>query len=256
MQSLKSAAPDSSFRVDEGALVADWPGLGTYTSHRNPRFVPYQGADPARVRKLERGAVRAIERRMVGEVSLHASAVELCGHAVAVVAPAGLGKSTHAAALCCFAGAAILADDVAFIGYSGDAVVMELSEVDHWVDARASALVGLPQQPDGGKRPTRAHRPAVAAQVHLALVVVLDRSGVSRARRLRGFELLDPLARSLIHLPAEMEGPVSRRRDVDLIAAICTQASVVAWSPPYAAKDGGLPAFAEMVRSVLEGGSC
>jgi hypothetical protein len=189
---------------------------------------------------------------------MHASAVELGGRAVAVVAPAGFGKSTHAAALCILSGGALLADDVAFVDYQGHAVTLEPSEVDHWLDGRASALVRVLSDGGGAKQPTAAGRSCGALRAHLALVVVLENGSPESGgvRRLRGTKAFDLLARAMIHLPEEMELPSSRRRDVDLIAAICRQAVIVAWSPAYEASDGGLPAFVEMVRLFLEGASC
>ena len=65
--------------------------------------------------------------------------------------------------------------------------------------------------------------------------------------------LVDPLGRSIIHLPPPMESAESRRRDLDLLAAIASQAVVVEWGPWYNTDDGGLPVFVEAVRTNLAG---
>lgn len=79
--------------------------LDEATCHVDP------AADPALLSVLVSGTMIALVMELMGELVLHASAVEVDGAAIAVVGTSGMGKST-VSALLCHAGAALVTDDV------------------------------------------------------------------------------------------------------------------------------------------------
>lgn len=220
-----------------------WPGVGSYSAAREPSFIAEVGADPRRVRKVQRGALAALERRRQGKLSLHAAAVEVNGRGVVLVGESGAGKSTHAAALC-GRGAALLGDDVTFL-HMADTVSIEPSEGEHWLDPSATELLGIKQVPDAAKAPLPAAR--LGRRVGLDLVVVLG--GAEAMDPLRGFAVVPILARSLIRHPAEPEE--RQRADLDAIARIASQARIFRWSRTRDVGTLGLSRFVACVAQHL-----
>lgn len=83
---------------------------------------PAPDVDPALVGVLVSGLVVAVLLGLKGEVTLHASAVEVDGVAIALAGDSGAGKSTLAAMLCA-AGASLVSDDLLRIATAGGSVV-------------------------------------------------------------------------------------------------------------------------------------
>jgi hypothetical protein len=99
---------------DGDRAVLRYPGLCDFDGDPNLREVTvhlHPGVDPGLVPVLAGGALLAVHLMLRHELVLHASAVQVDGHAVAFVGAAGMGKSTLAAALC-DNGCGLVADDV------------------------------------------------------------------------------------------------------------------------------------------------
>jgi hypothetical protein len=143
------------------SLVMPRPHLPRPIDHANEWIVTFEGvgtlrasidglqsswstedsADPAIVRKVQNGCVRAFLARLGGQVAFHAGAVAVAGRALLILGDSGAGKSTTTASMCAV-GAELLADDYALLRREGDKVLVEPSEDAHWLDEHAHALVG------------------------------------------------------------------------------------------------------------------
>lgn len=101
--------------------VLRYPGLCDFTGDRTFGDVtarPHPGADRGLIAVLAAGALLAVHLMLRHRLVLHASAVQLDGHAVAFVGASGMGKSTLAAALCEH-GCGLVADDVLRVDTDG-----------------------------------------------------------------------------------------------------------------------------------------
>jgi hypothetical protein len=228
------------------AIELAWPGLGSFDSAREPMFVADVDADPVRLRKLTIGPVAALRRRLAGRASFHASAVQLPQGAVLLVGESGQGKSTQAAALCRFADGALLADDVAFVEVEGTSAIVHPSESEHWLDADAAAMLGSGH---GSEQKEPLPTTAVGRPTLLRAIVVLDTSPPSAApyEELRGVAVASALARALIRFPGEP----AHARDLDVMAVMAAQASVLRMAPR--APDRGPAWFARTLGAFLAG---
>lgn len=172
---------EGSFRW--GRMGADyvclWPGLLALVMDERGSVkgvVPGPAATDAVVEKLTQGEGAAFARHLRGRLSLHASAVELGGRALAFVGDSGAGKSTLAHELCQHLGASLLADDVAGLRIEDGHIEVEPSEGSVWLDDGA-----------GGKAPRPLRRAAEPVPL-AALVFLRVDAGVSvpEALRMRG----------------------------------------------------------------------
>jgi hypothetical protein len=103
----------SRFVVDDEGYLLRYHGLCDVRVDRSLTSVvahPHPGADEALISILIGGSVVAFLLTMSGHCTLHASAVQVDGNALAFVGASGSGKSTLAA-ICCAAGAELLSDD-------------------------------------------------------------------------------------------------------------------------------------------------
>ncbi|WP_199431062.1 hypothetical protein [Qaidamihabitans albus] len=118
-----------------------YPGLCDFTGDRDLSAVtahPHPAADRELLPVLVAGTLLAAHLMLRHHLVLHASAVELDGHAVAFVGASGMGKSTLAAALC-GTGCALVADDV-----------LRVDRVDH---AGPAGMVVYPGSTESRLRP-------------------------------------------------------------------------------------------------------
>lgn len=187
---------------DMSAIVAEWPGVGSYRSDRLPRFVADSRAAASQVRKLERGAVRALDRWVADELSLHGSAVELDGAGVAFVGESGAGKSTLAAALVLQHGASLIADDIVAVDDDGSELVLLATDAEHWLDSESRRALGLGMD-NHAKEPVSPR--AVGVRAPLRLLVELVARPVERASPcgLSGRAVLETLARAAVNIPGD-----------------------------------------------------
>lgn len=136
------------FRIgrDGDVLVAEWPGLCELRSARSGEhftFSASEGADKATVEKVRVGLAAALVRHLRGETSVHASAVERNGRALAFLGASGAGKSTLAAWMCHRRGWSLVADDIARIVVDADCVGVVPTEREHWLDAHSREALGV-----------------------------------------------------------------------------------------------------------------
>jgi hypothetical protein len=94
-------------------------------------------ADPALLPILLRGTATALLLELRGDLTLHASAVQVEGRALAFAGPSGSGKTTTAA-LFCAAGAGLVSDDVLHVEIDGH--IAECSAGSSELRFRSSAL--------------------------------------------------------------------------------------------------------------------
>jgi hypothetical protein len=112
------------------------PTLDSVTFHPDP------SADAAMVPVIAAGMVTALVLMLRGRLVLHASAVEFDGLTVALLGGSGMGKST-VAALCCAAGARLMADDVLRVDLNEDRPVAHAGSMTLRIRPTAAGLADL-----------------------------------------------------------------------------------------------------------------
>lgn len=117
-------ADATTYRVGRagGGLVAEWVGAGMLRTSPDGSvytFFDLPGANSTYRERVRNVIVPGLIRHLRGEITLHASAIERGGAAVAMVGPSGAGKSTLASALCDVPDVSVVADDVLFVDLVG-----------------------------------------------------------------------------------------------------------------------------------------
>ncbi|MGH3997670.1 MAG: hypothetical protein ACRDTJ_09440, partial [Pseudonocardiaceae bacterium] len=125
----KLSGPDGrvfySLSRDRDRTVLRYPGLCEFVGDPNLTDITvdlHPGIDPGLVPVLAAGTLLAVHLKLRHELVLHASAVQLDGHAVAFVGSSGMGKSTLAAVLS-RNGCGLVTDDVLRVDLTDTAVV-------------------------------------------------------------------------------------------------------------------------------------
>jgi hypothetical protein len=98
-------------------LVAEWPGIASFTVHRDgssPDLRISNGAPPEMIERIQTNAITAFMRHLRGDLTLHAAAASKGDGAVACVGTSGAGKSTAIHALCQRPTFELLSDDMLF----------------------------------------------------------------------------------------------------------------------------------------------
>jgi hypothetical protein len=210
-----------SFRVGReasGALVAEWPHEARLVQTTEGfRFEPEPHLASARAAKLARGPVRAVARYVSGEMSLHASAVEIGARALVFLGPSGAGKSTTAALLCERSGAQLLADDVLAVESVDDQLVALPTEEVHWLE-----MAGEPQKQARTAARVATRPTAVAA---IVLLGVNESPLPAQPTPLKG--RLAMLALSSAHVTLPIATPAERRRDFEWLAEVYDRVPMV-----------------------------
>jgi hypothetical protein len=161
------------------------------------------GADPIATGAILCGPIQAVLWHQRGLLPLHASAVAIDGHGVALCGPSASGKSTLAAALA-VRGHRVLADDVCIVDTRPDAerpVLAGPARLRLWRDALDH--LGLATQKGEPALPNNqtfyldcGEQPAGALRSLSALVILSRQTGGALALdRLRGSWALDALRR-------------------------------------------------------------
>jgi hypothetical protein len=173
------------------------------------------------------GPVLGLVLRLRGVPSLHASAVAIGGVAVALVGPAGAGKSTTAAALVA-RGHALVSDDVLALRARGDGVLAQPAYpyLRLWPDI-VPALYGPgaelpPLTPNWDKRGLRLDRAFHPDPLPLGAVYVLrDREPGPGAPRLEPMSAMDAV---LALVPAAyvgwFPGRAAQARDLEMLGRV------------------------------------
>ncbi len=178
-------------RVADGAMRLVYDDTGTFEiapGGASIRWCPPAEVDEVRARKDVLGRVFALVFHLAGIVTLHGSAVAVCGRGLCFLAPKFHGKSTTAAALV-DAGATLLADDLVVIapgiGSGGEPHLLPtLSTVHLWPDAAARV----------GRRAEAVDGPDPGAKVQLSYAQLSVRPSRSPSVPLSGVYLLAPVA--------------------------------------------------------------
>jgi hypothetical protein len=186
------------------------------------------------------GPVLGLVLRLRGVPSLHASAVAIGGVAVALVGPAGAGKSTTAAALVA-RGHALVADDVLALRARGDGVLAQPAYpyLRLWPDV-VPALYGPgaqlpPLTPNWDKRGLRLDGAFHPDPLPLGAVYVLcDREPGPGAPRLEPMSAMDAV---LALVPAAyvgwFPGRAAQARDLEMLGRVARTVPA-AWALPSA----------------------
>jgi hypothetical protein len=200
----------------DGACTLSVGGVGAYlvdAAGHNVTVDPTSGADPRHVRAILLGSVFGILCHRRDLLPLHASCVEIDGHAVAFTGPSGIGKSTLAAAFAA-AGHRVLADDVTVIDLdapNGPLVRPTISRLK----LRGDSLRHL--QLEGGAG-LRADGPFEMEKYHMAIESAFSRqpmrlaalyhlggrptASVEAARLIEGIEMLRAVTGAVFRLTA------------------------------------------------------
>lgn len=199
-------------RAASGALVVEWPGdARLFQDGDGWRFETEPHLSSERAAKLARGPARAVQRYLAGEMSLHASAIEIGGRALVFLGAGGAGKSTIAAKLCDQCGATLLADDVLAVDRTNDGLFALPTESAHWLE--------VPGQES--KRARAAQRiaaiPTVVAE--LVLLDVNESPADAQPTLVKGRAAM--LALSQAHITLPIATPEQRRRDFEWLAKVC-----------------------------------
>lgn len=197
-----------AFRVgrEDASVVAEWTGLATLRSDLEGTsfsFETHPALEPALVDKLRRGTVPALLRHLRGEPSLHASAVEIGGRAVAFLGPPSAGKSTLAAYLS--RSWPLVADDILLLDLGEGVRALPNASVS-WLTREACDSLGC--SGDGPVPAPRVRREALPLGALLLLVY-----GPGHAvTRLRGMAALSALLGAQIRFV--VDDPATHARDV------------------------------------------
>lgn len=120
--------PDGTLRYslarDSDRTVLRYPGLCEFVGDKDLADITvhlHPGVDPGFIPVLAAGALLAVHLKLLHELVMHASAVQLDGRALAFVGASGMGKSTLAAVLC-RNGCGLVADDVLRVDLTGTMV--------------------------------------------------------------------------------------------------------------------------------------
>lgn len=243
---------------DEERTVLRYPGLCDFVGDRDLTDVTvhlHPGADRGLLSVLASGALLAVHLMLRGHLVLHASAVQLNGHAVAFVGASGMGKSTLAAALCGH-GCGLVADDVLRVDRIG-AAAMRVHPGSTETRLRMNAGALAKAAPPDAVRHTAdgrlALRPTTSAVGPLPLVAcVVPRPSrdavevsVDRLAPARAFVRMSQFPRVLgWRDPASMDRAFQRL--ADLVEHVPVFEATVPWGPPFRPEvlDGLLAAIA------------
>lgn len=169
------------------------------------------------------GPILAFVMRLRGAVCLHASAVDIDGHAIAIAGSAGAGKSTLAAALVA-EGATLIAEDVVAMVSDGESVlcIPSYAGIRLWPES-AELLFGdrdaLPSiSPTWDKR--MLETPTTAEPRPLAAIYHLERGDETLIAELEPRDALIRLV-ACSYRGELLDAPM-RRREFDLLTAAAT----------------------------------
>jgi hypothetical protein len=200
-----------------GAFTAEWPHEAVLQEQGGVWIVETAPDLPLdRTEKLVRGPIRAVQRYVGGEMSLHASAVALHDRAIVFIGNGGAGKSTIAATLCDAHGAQLLSDDVLAVEWSDTRLIALPTEGLHWFEA-TNEEVKLSRKAVAAEHPT-----TVVAIVALALN---EATRAAQRRPLRGRPAM--LALSQAHITLPIATRQQRMRDFEWVATLCTHVPIV-----------------------------
>ncbi|CAN5212045.1 hypothetical protein BH09MYX1_BH09MYX1_53820 [soil metagenome] len=207
-----------SYRLgNEGSsVVAEWVGLASFRSDRTPRLIPDPDADPSRLRKVTFGAVRAIERALENQWSLHGAAIAVRGEGHLFIGESGAGKSTLAATLVQSYGADLLADDMAFVDLVDERFRITPGEREHWLHRPASGLGPATASSNLNKKVPIEARSVAAQPVVLAAIceVVVDQTiAVPTLTALKGVDAMLATSKALFLLSPHVPHEVCRHLD-------------------------------------------
>ncbi len=205
---------DRSFRwgrIDTD-FVAQWSNLvivRTSASGHVKIVVPHADAPPQLVEKTLRGEMAAFARSLAGGLSLHASAVALCGRALLLTGASAAGKSTMASILCESFRAELLADDVAGLAARASSVFVEPSELSVWLEDSY-----------GTKSPLRRRAAKKAAEL-VALVALRFDESANRPElvRVRGAGTIGCMLDGVLRFDLS---PESRGREFNMLLDLVT----------------------------------
>lgn len=209
-------------RAEDGSFLLRYASVCDFIVDPALRHVTVrsvEGADPDMVSVFAGGALPAFILVMRGEPVLHASVVDVGGHAVGFVGQSGMGKSTLAGLLCA-AGGRLVTDDV----------------------LRVSTGAGGPDHPDDRSQPVRCYLGGGELRMRTAARDLADRfASPPEARRtgdgrdalalpLSSAELL-PLGAVVVPLPDRTahQLTVSRLDPVDAVLALISLPRFVGW---------------------------
>ncbi len=202
---------------------------------------PAPGADLGMISIFLGGTVLAFVLAAEGKLMLHASAVSVEGHALAVAAPAGWGKSTIAAILC-GAGAALVTDDALRVDVNDSGVVCYRGTRTIRLRQSAAALGGsvagaLMGETADGRTSLLAPRLAGRDASLTAVVLPYPAHGERRlaVERISGWESmvnLLPLARFGWSFLAH-GGSTLFELTADLADGVPVYQATIPWGPPF-----------------------
>jgi len=199
---LTGSGWDRIVSVDKARFRLALPDVGRFEVTDGSRIVadPDPSASSSQVRAYLLGSVIGALLHQRGVLTLHASAVDLGGEAVALMGESGAGKSTLAMALN-RRGNVLLCDDLCVIRFGDDGQPMVwpgITRLKLWsqtLNAVGSSTQGLePVLQKEDKYHLPADRVAEHRPVPLKAVYLIDKSGGSQElRRLRGAEAVNAL---------------------------------------------------------------
>jgi hypothetical protein len=234
-------------------LVAEWVGLGVLRARRGSgasEFTPAPGAAPEAIERLLAGPAAAFARHARGAITLHASAVELAGRAVAFVGISGGGKSTLAAHVCAAHGASLIADDLLYVDLAADGVVATSTARAHRLFGDARAALGIGDPGDDKQEVTAARVAERPVRVEAIVRVVFDGDAGDlgddarvHLTPARGPAAFLALSESLFRL--SLDDADVQRRDFDALADIAARVRLLELRRPR-----GLARLAEAGRLV------
>jgi hypothetical protein len=127
-------------------LLVEWRRFGRLTaseSRRETTFTPVPDVDATALQKFRATELIACRRYLLGELSLHGSAVRFPAGALALVGESGAGKSTTAMAAVERFGGEFLADDIVPVDWQEEVPMVSPVDDHHWLTAQSAAHFGV-----------------------------------------------------------------------------------------------------------------
>lgn len=201
-------------------LIAEWPRLCTLVSAPDGSewsLEPAPDAEPLSIEKVRRGAARALVECLKGRLALHAGAVSVHGRALVLLGRNHAGKSTAIAELCS-RGGALLADDITLFDDRDGSLMVEPTEIHHWLDEGSRRQLGIavsegtgaPEDP--GKIGVGAGNVATSAVPVAALVALEFGDGPARLERLSGMSVIAELVPAVVRFL--VDDPSAQQREI------------------------------------------
>jgi ABC-type sugar transport system ATPase subunit len=186
------------------------------------------------VDKLNASVIQGLIRHLQGKITLHASAVEVAGRAVALVGASGAGKSTLAAAICAENGACLVGDDTVAIELPEHGVDLPVTVVPSqrmaWLLPDSRVALGIISSSPGKASVELAVAPTTPSLMAIVGLRFDESATKPTLKRVRGQQAFSLLANATIRFV--LDEPAAQVREFDQLQSLVERCPVFELSRP------------------------